>query len=141
MRKLVVVVFAILALLLPAASGCAKKKPPPVAEAEGEITYNGEPVKAGIISFLSEEAAGRATGGAAVVDGKYRLYREVGLPPGKYRIEIRWGKPTGEKKKDVGYGQSPDVIAEALPDKYNSESILTAELQEGANTIDFHLDK
>ena len=43
------------------------------------------------------------------------------LQPGTYRVQIRWAKPTGEKK-EAGYGQSPDVIAEGLPDKYNSNS-------------------
>jgi hypothetical protein len=132
MRKLVSLV-----LLLGLLTGCSR--PRPVAEVEGEVTFDGQPVTSGIISFVPAGATGQP-GGGAVSKGKYRVYPEVGLAPGKYRVEIRWAKPTGEKK-EVGYGQSPDVYAEALPEKYHAESVLTAELEEGKNTVHFHLEK
>jgi len=39
------------------------------------------------------------------------------------------------------FGQDPNVIAEALPDKYHAQSILTAELKVEMNAIDYKLDK
>ena len=120
--------------------GCTTATSAPVVEAEGAIAYDGQPVADGIIAFIPVDADERTGSGGAVQNGKYRVYPEANLKPGTYRVEIRWGKPTGEKK-EAGYGQSPDVIAEALPDKYHARSILTAELKAGMNTVDFNLEK
>jgi len=122
-----------------AAAGCNSPPPRPAAEAEGAVAYDGEQVATGIISFVPLD--GGTTTGAAVMKGRYRIYPEAGLTAGKYRVEIRWSKPTGEKIKDAGYGQQSEVFAEALPEKYNSQSTLTAEVKAGANTIDFRLEK
>jgi len=137
MRKPVGVAFAAL-LCFFALAGCSPR-PKPVVEVEGEVTYDGQPVPNGIVSFLPEGRSGRP-GGGAVAKGKYRIYPEAELAPGKYRVEIRWPKPTGEKR-EVGYGQSPDVFAEGLPEKYNAQSVLTAEVEAGMNTVNFHLEK
>ena len=118
-------------------AGC-KPVPPPVALAEGVVTYDGQPVPTGTVSFLT--ADDQPVGGAAVLDGKYRVYPEVGLAPGRYKVKIAWPKATGEKRQ-VGYGQSPDVFAEGLPDKYNTATTLTADLAAGPNGVDFKLDK
>ena len=122
--------------------GCSDTvaEPAPTAEAIGAVNYDGQPVASGIISFIPADSDGRTSSGGAVVNGKYRVYPEANLKPGKYRVEIRWSRPTGEKK-EAGYGRSPDVFAEALPDKYHSQSILTAELTAGMNTVDFDLEK
>ncbi|NBO93581.1 MAG: hypothetical protein EBV06_14910 [Planctomycetia bacterium] len=129
----------LVALFFASLSGC-QKVPPPIAEAEGEVTYDGKPVPNGIISFIPEGTE-RATGGGAILAGRYRVYPEVGLAPGKYRVEIRWAKATGEKKKEVVYGHSSDIFAEALPEKYNTQSVLTAELIAGKNDVPFLLEK
>lgn len=121
--------------------GCSAERPIPV-EVQGAITYDGQPVPTGIVSFVpAADGEVRTSGGGAIVDGRYRVYPEAGLQPGKYRVEFRWGKPTGEKNEEAGYGKSPDVFAEGLPDKYNTQSILTAELRTGMNAVDFKLEK
>ena len=76
-----------------------------------------------------------------IAKGRYRLYPESGLAPGKYRVEIRWAKSTGEKVKEPVYGHSPYVFAEAIPGKYNAESVLIADLSEGSNELHFRLEK
>ena len=121
------------------AIGCAAK-PKPVAVAEGEVTIDGEAVDGGIISFIHAESETPASG-AAIAKGRYRLYPESGLAPGKYRVEIRWAKSTGEKVKEPVYGHSPYVFAEAIPGKYNAESVLIADLSEGSNELHFRLEK
>ena len=127
---------ALLALAL--LTGCADPAPDPV-EVTGAVTYDGEPVAAGIISFVPIDSV-RPPGGAAISDGRYHLYPEVALKPGTYRVEVRWARATGEKRA-AGYGQSPDVFAEVLPAKYNADSVLTAEVTAGGNAIDFVLEK
>lgn len=121
------------------AFGCAAK-PKPIAIAKGEVALDGEAVDGGIISFIHAEGGGPA-GGAAIAKGRYQIYPESGLAPGKYRVEIRWAKSTGEKVKEPVYGHSPYVFAEAIPGKYNVESVLLADLAEGSNELDFRLEK
>jgi hypothetical protein len=118
--------------------GCSR--PRVVVQVEGEITFDGQPVEAGIIQFLPPDGSG-VSGGGPISKGKYYVDPDVGLVPGKYRVEIRWPKPTGEINKEAGYGQSPIVVAEALPEKYHKESILTADVEPGQNTVHFHLEK
>jgi len=119
--------------------GCTRA-PRMSVQVEGEISYDGEPVEVGIISFLPVGGTG-VSGGGPIQKGKYYIDPDVGLVPGTYRVEIRWPKPTGEINKEAGYGQSPIVVAEAIPEKYNKESILTAVVEAGENTIHFHLEK
>lgn len=119
--------------------GCSAG-PKPIAEASGEILLDGQPVENGIISFISE-AGNKDTGGAAITKGRYRLYPESELSPGKYRVEIRWAKATGEKVKEPVYGHSPDIFAEAVPGKYNTESVLSVDLSKGPNEVNFRLEK
>lgn len=141
MRKLHNSVLMVLVCLAPAI-GChgTVAEPIPAVEADGVITYDGQPVTSGIISFIPADADERSSSGGAIANGKYHVYPEARLKPGKYRVEIRWSRATGEKK-EAGYGQSPDVFAEVLPDKYHSQTILTAELTGGPNALDFKLDK
>jgi len=122
--------------------GCSRPPaaPPVRVHVQGEITYDGQKVENGIISFLPLEGT-RVSGGGPIKNGSYYIDPDVRLMPGTYRVEIRWAKPTGELKSEVGYGQSPIIYAEAIPEKYNKASTLKAEVQAGDNTIDFHLEK
>ena len=122
-------------------AGCESPAPPtPVVEVEGAIAYDGQSVTSGVIAFVPIDGNVAASHGGAVQNGRYHISPETGLKPGKYRVEIRWAKPTGEKV-EAGYGQSPDVYAEAIPAKYHAHSELTAELVEGVNAVDFKLEK
>ena len=123
---------------LVAFAGCAAPAPEPTV-VTGAVTFEGEPVAGAIVSFVPLDS-GRPPGGAAVSEGHYLLYPEVGLKPGTYRVEIRWSRATGEKR-EAGYGQSPDVFAEALPAKYHTDSTLTVEVTAGSNVHDFALTK
>jgi hypothetical protein len=108
-------------------------------EVEGTVTYDGQPVKAGAITFVAAENQG-LSGGGTILDGKYHVPANVGPKTGKYRVEIRWAKPTGKKFKSET-GHLIEMTEEGLPAKYNDKSELTADLHSGKNTIDFHLPK
>ena len=96
----------------------------------------------GIVSFIPLDGDDQSgMGGGAIHEGSYRVYAGTNLHPGLYRVQIRWSKATGEKKKDAGYGQSPDVFAEFLPEKYNEKTILIVELVNGMNRVDLDLDQ
>jgi len=103
------------------------------------VTYVGEPVSVGTITFIPQSETGIKCGGL-IDQGKYRIEPKVGPQPGPHRVEIRWAKATGKKNKNE-FGEEIDVRQEALPDKYHANSTLTADIKPGANVIVFQLEK
>jgi hypothetical protein len=106
---------------------------------EGRVTYAGEPLPLGSITFIPESEKAIKSGGT-ITNGRYSIEPRFGLMPGPHRVEIRWAKPTGKKYKNE-FGEVLDVRQEGLPEKYHAKSSLTATIKSGANTIDFDLDK
>jgi hypothetical protein len=104
----------------------------------GEVTFEGQPVDLGSISFIPVEGKGRASGGT-ITDGKYDVPEEQGANAGTYRVEIRWLKRTGKKLKDVESGEMYDERREALPAKLHTNSELTVEVPLPENRHDFNL--
>jgi hypothetical protein len=106
---------------------------------EGRVTYAGEPLPLGSITFIPESDKAIKSGGT-ITNGRYKIEPRFGLLPGPHRVEIRWAKPTGKKYTNE-FGEVLDVRQEGLPDKYHTKSSLTATIKRGANTIDFDLEK
>ena len=126
-----VVVLAMLA-------GCGGNRP----TVHGEVTFDGEPVVEGTISFEPADGVGPTTGGP-IVDGKYRLFGEAAPVPGMKRVRISAGRKTG-RKIPAGEPFAPDVMIEEteryIPDIYNTRSTLSREVTaKGPNQFDFHL--
>jgi len=126
------------ALLLAAAGvwGCSSDSRVGV---EGKVTYAGEPIAVGSITFLPTNEKGIKSGGV-IANGAYKVEPRFGPNPGPHRVEIRWAKPTGKKYKNE-FGEELDVRREGLPDKYHTNSNLTADIKPGVNVIDFNLEK
>ena len=104
----------------------------------GEVTFDGQPVDLGSISFIPADGKGRASGGD-IADGKYAVPEEKGANAGTYRIEIHWLKRTGRKLKDAESGEMYDERKEALPAKVQMNSDLTVEVPLPENSHDFNL--
>ena len=121
---------------LAAAVGCSKEGG---VALEGKITYGGEPIDVGTITFLPISGDGIKSGGL-IEKGAYKVDAKVGPSPGPHRVEIRWAKPTGKKSKNE-YGEEIERRQEGLPDKYHAQSTLTADIKPGKNVIGFELEK
>ena len=121
------------AMLVP---GCSSDKRVGV---EGTIKYDGEPIGVGTITFLPAAQPGITCGGR-IENGRYKIEPEFGPMPGQHHVEIRWAKPTGKKYHNE-FKEEFDVTREGLPDKYHANSILTATIKPGSNTINFDLEK
>jgi hypothetical protein len=104
----------------------------------GKVTYHGEPIPVGTITFIPKAESGIKCGGL-IDGGTYKVDPKVGPQPGPHRVEIRWAKATGKTNKNE-FGEEIDVRQEALPEKYHANSTLTADIKPGANVIDFHLE-
>jgi len=109
----------------------------------GTVSYDGKDVDQGGIAFIPEgddsnQPRVRAT--TDIVDGNYQLDSRRGPYPGIYRVQIYWLKKTG-KKVPGEQGHLQDEAIQVLPPQYNADSVLIAEVQPGANTLDFSLPK
>jgi len=150
-----------LVLLLGALAGCGSGETLGVG-VSGSVTYKGQPIKEGAISFIPMSGTNGPSGGANIDDGKYDIPRRAGLAPGKYRVEIRafeetgketakstqqsqmFGRPISEVTKDPrALEQMAKLKAERkniVPGRYNDNSELTKELSnESQVTVDFEL--
>ena len=111
---------------------CGCSQDPKLFPVSGTVTFDGAPMPDGDILFIPvDPALGPEPG--TIKDGKYT----VKAREGKKRVEIRASKilPGGAK----GAGGEP-VPEDYLPQKYNSESTLTAEVKSsGENKVDFPL--
>lgn len=117
-------------------AGCRKYEGPQRFPLSGRVTYDGEPIDLGSISFLPLDENQRVSGGP-IVDGNYSVPEVQGAFAGKHRIEIRWQKRTG-KKISYPYGDE-EVRAEGLPPEYHQESTLTVEVSASQTRFDFDL--
>jgi len=129
-------VFAALIALTAGTSGCSSAG---AASVEGKVSYGGEPIDVGTITFIPTSGEGVKRGGL-IEKGAYKVDAKAGPAPGSHRVEIRWAKPTGKKSKNE-FGEEIERRQEGLPEKYHAESTLTADIKAGKNVIDFELEK
>ena len=117
-------------LVLLASLGCGG---PSGIEIHGQVTYEGEQVAAGEISFVPLDGSGPPEAGV-IENGKYTLRAALG----KKRVVIRASRPLPPDRQS-----SPEMgllYEDFIPGIYNEESTLTAEVsKDGSREIDFHL--
>lgn len=114
------------------ATGCAEPK---TGKVTGSVTVDGAPIKSGSMAFFPIDGRG-TTVGADIVDGKYAAE----LVFGSMKVEIRVPKVVGERKLyDAPNSPVKQLMAEALPARYNDATELTIEVKPGENQKDFAL--
>ena len=119
----------------------------------GKVTYKGQPLKQGMVTFTPADANTGRTASGHVVDGAYALTtvdNEDGALPGPYQVAIASvevdASKAEERAKASGAGLDEALVAKAkrthsIPRKYSlpSTSGLTREVKEQDNTFDFDL--
>lgn len=75
--------------------GCGKGTSAKVLH--GSVTYDGEKVPKGRVSFVQQKNTLGTTYTALIVDGQYRIEVRGGPPVGKYRVQVDARKTTGRK--------------------------------------------
>jgi hypothetical protein len=104
----------------------------------GTVKYQGQPVKAGSVSFIPE-GANSPIGGAPIVNGAYEIPAAIGLPQGQYKVTIS-STDAQDVKQGEAPGESGPTPKELLPEKYNSNTELKAEVKATPkNVIDYDL--
>ena len=126
---------ALTAFALLAAAGCGSGHVP----LTGEVSYDGQPIDEGTITFVSpteDDAAGKPS--ARIEGGKYKFDKDTGPAPGKYKVQITWLKKSGQKVS-TGDGEVRDDKVNVLPAKFNTQTTLKAEVKSGSPKMDFPL--
>jgi hypothetical protein len=139
-RPAIVVAGVAAALCLAVLTGCGGAKVPPRVALEGTVTLDGKPLADGNIRLLPAADTDGGMIGAKIADGRFAFPAERGASPGKYRVEIGASRPTGRKVPDPRREEPVDEFVQYLPDRYNSQSTLTAEVTAtGPNRFEFAL--
>jgi hypothetical protein len=124
--------FAALAALVVAA-GCGPGGPE-TGTVSGEVTLNGQPLKEGLIRFVSVD--GKAAADAPITDGKFTAT----VPTGEMTVSISANKVVGKKKMyDTPDSPTVDETIELIPAKYNSNTELKLTVKAGPQTEKYEL--
>ncbi|MDB5340208.1 MAG: hypothetical protein JWN70_5827 [Planctomycetaceae bacterium] len=115
----------------------------------GNVTYNGEPIEDGEISFFPEPGTEAPPSSALIEDGKYSIAPRWELIPGTYQIRVLSYKVSLQDSKLPGGAldrpPSPGGIElkeQLLPAKFNTKSTidkLTVKSGQGAVKKDYDL--
>jgi hypothetical protein len=107
----------------------------------GEVRWRGRPLDRGAITFLPEDPALGASGGALIKDGRYSIPARGGLLPGRYKVLVTSADPGKAADPDAPPGPSGPLPKDRVQPRYNAQTVLTAELTaEGPKTFDFDVD-
>ncbi len=110
----------------------------------GGVKLEGQPLKAGSITFVPLEKENQDTkGGAEIKDGKYSIPAKSGLKPGQYLIQVTSGDgktpAAGEMPGQPG-GSTNIVSVDLIPDEYNVNSQQKVEVKsKGDNKFDIDI--
>ena len=132
--------FSIPLILFAAASIGCNSEPFERGEVAGTVTFGGQPISKGTITFIPEDSPG-ASASTEISDGKFKLLKQVGPSVGKHRVEIL---ATREGvKKEAGPPHPPGTMVEVteqyLPAMYNHQSTLQYDVTAGVNEKNFEL--
>ena len=118
-----------------ASAGCGG-----AASVEGTVTYQGQPIEKGSIAFIAQDGGETPlTVGQEVTGGKYSIAADRGLQPGQYKVEIYGSTKSAAASPSGDPDMQSSAGSNAVPEKYNSATSLTAELKSGENTVNFDL--
>ena len=120
-----------LAVAVSGGLGCGSVEPP-TGSLSGNVTYNGQPVTAGVVTLVNDQA-GMGASGELDASGRYRI---ESVRTGQYKVAIHRQPPPPESGPEVFRSWKLNI-----PEKYQDleSSGLSATVSEGKNTADFSL--
>lgn len=122
------------AALLALAVGCGGGEPR--GDVQGAVTFDGQPVAAGVVSFERTEATGPGRN-VPIRNGTYDASGDAGLAPGAYLVRISAGDPTAMAPGAEDDQHAPVHYRPLLPPSWNTQSQLSVEVRDGGNTFNF----
>ena len=105
---------------------------------EGTVTLDGKPMEKGQVNFMPLPGTQGPTAGSEIKDGKFTIAAKGGTFAGKFRVEITASRPSGKKVPDQFSGEMVDAYEQFIPERYNRQSELEAEVKADApNRFEF----
>jgi len=108
----------------------------PRGEVEGTVTYDGQPVEAGMISFECTDAT-RPARNVPIRNGSYEASGDSALAPGTYRVRIAAGDPAAMDPDAPGDEHTRVEYVPLLPPSWNTHSELSVDVRPGGNPFHF----
>ncbi len=135
-------------LLIPVlVTGCGSSSGPRVIPAWGKITYKGEPLEFGTVTFSPVDPNAAVATSAQIVDGRYQTEKGQGISPGTYKVVINVQRIPADLNETSKQKSKPGAVASKellIPEKYASYKTTDLELdvKASANSVaqDFDLD-
>jgi len=130
-------VWVVLLLSLPWA-GCNKLD---TLGLDGEVTFDGQPVSTGTISFEPQDPNTGTFVATTIEDGKYALSAEKGVKPGAYRVRIS-APDLSSAPPQAAHAEGSVVIPELIPAAWNTNSEVKIEARaDGERRFDFRIPR
>ncbi|WP_425395158.1 hypothetical protein [Aeoliella sp.] len=98
---------------------------------EGTVTFDGQPLPEGKISFMPLPGTSSPTAGATISQGKFQVPPEKGLKPGEFEVSINAVRGSGKKVFDEDAGGMIELEEVYIPDHYNRKTELRAIIKQG----------
>jgi hypothetical protein len=125
-------------------TGCMKGGGAPSREAvSGTVSFDGRPLKRGTIQFQPASQADGVMAVGAISDGRFDIPGYVGPAPGKYGVAIYNQDDSAPAPGEMpGPPKAKKTAGEPIPARYNTKTVLTAEVTPGGpNRFTFDLKK
>lgn len=121
--------------LLLLAMGCGGSSGPPRVAVSGTITFDGQPLSQGTITFVP---AGEGTAASGEIEnGQFSIPDDKGPSPGKCRVEVVSFQETGKKVPGISDDAS-GMAAETkqiIPEQFNTKSTLEKDVSESGDNV------
>ena len=117
-------------------AGCGSSALFDRAGVSGTVTFDGEPIKEGRITFTPQEGESSGAAAALIEDGEYSIDDSVGPKVGKQKVTINASRKTGQTvpaAMPAPEGTMIEVTEEYIPYKYNYATTLSADIKAGDN--------
>jgi hypothetical protein len=133
--------------VLPLSLGCGGSyegpKRIPVA---GTVTFDGQPLSEGHITFVPEGGDQRQATGV-IANGQFNIPEEMGPNVGSYKVRIIATESAGADDAaaaEVGADMTDELATggqQLIPPIYNDQTTLTAKIREGMEPLTFDLER
>jgi hypothetical protein len=114
---------------------CGCSPGPATGTVNGEVTFAGQPIQEGRITFVPVDGQGQ-TAGAAIVDGKFSA---TDVPATKMKVQINGNKKTGKKSRAFPNSPEIDEVVELLPPRFHAQSELELDVKKGPQDVRYDL--
>jgi len=113
--------------------GCRGNEGPERVVVSGTVTYQGKPIKQGLIRFIPDANSQVPASGAEIIEGRYRADSHGGVAVGTHRIEIEGYREVSASMRDMPSNFAPPP--NYLPGRYNVNSELRITIDPGSGPI------